>query len=574
MTKKNKNTCVRGGKCQCSRIDNQITSSVQESAKSAVENSGCNHQEVSNCSDSTLTKKGMIMPLTEGLCSLKDAVLENGIKYILHVFCIYLVNEILSTFLGSEKHIETKHAKPCNENHKKQNKWKQINQKSTRQKMENNNSNGRPLKKHQNVVKDSDSSRNQSSNATNVTAINMPLNYKKVDNSISHIALEKPTDISTEKHSLNETPQPINISPDTESFTDEQSNAIQNKFSKSHTQKQYSNSSENKEMTQMFRRKFASTDSSSSFPKSFASYKYKRSKRTNFFYNGGNRKVSNNSLIKSQLKKSEKEQKKELSVKFAPTNEKEKSTFDKEESEKHTEQRYKKEAREKKRSYRQYDSTKYKNHHSRKHVGHRESKRNNRKCVETGTQTDIAFPMDCDVELVSVGTKWPTKKFYSYSTRKFQDRDMNEELKCTADNKKSEKKLLTNAYQQMLSYNTSSSSTDPGSDARISTTPDADTDILAKLWYAKLFNSINTSKTTTRAPPGFSEIPQNPPLVSRIHNSEDLKPPSLKDDYDPNSHIKAATAVSTAPPPMRHLYYNYPEFMELPTYNNSSNTSH
>lgn len=344
----------------------------------------------------------MIMASTRCLCLLKNAITENGIKHILHLLHYYLFDAVASIFLSFKEYVETKHTEPWNKNRKKQNKWKQIYRKRRNRRMKNNNSNGRPLTKLQNAEKDSDSSRNESSNGSNATAINMPLNSKNIDNCISHTTLKKPTDISTEKDSFNKTQLPINISQDTESRTNEPSNVIQNKFPKSYTQKQRRN----------FRQMLTSSynmHSSSSFPRSFASCKCRKLKQT-FFYNSN---FSNYSLfINPWLKHNETEQKKKLTIKFAPINEKKRLTFDEEKNEKHTEQRNEKETQEEKCSFQQHGPIKHKSHYLRIPVRNKESKQNNLKYKETGTQTDT-FSTVNDLGMVSVETKCPEQQFCS-----------------------------------------------------------------------------------------------------------------------------------------------------------------
>lgn len=126
------------------------------------------------------------------------------------------------------------------------------------------------------------------------------------------------------------------------------------------------------------------------------------------------------------------------------------------------------------------------------------------------------------------------------------------------------KELFKMAYQQLLSYSTSLSSTDRSFDAQAFTTPD--TDDAAALWPTNLFSDTNNFKKAIRPPPGFPEVPQYSSLTSNISNPEDAMLPSLTDNYELNSLINSVTVIPPAPPPMRHLYYDYPEFMESPTY--------
>lgn len=557
MSKENKNTYVRRDERQCSHIDNRIVSSVQDSTKAMAttnRDSGHDLQEVST-KDSTLTKENMIMISTEDLCSLKDGIAENGIKYVLCRLCSYLFDKISSIFSCSEKHIEIEHTELCNENHEERDKWEQTSQKCRKQKMENN-SNNRPLTKVQDAEKDSDSSRNQSSNGSNVTAINMPLNCKNIDNCISHTVLKQPTNISTEEHSFNKTQFPINISQDTKSCANERNNVIQNKFPKSYTRKQGSNFSANKEIAQIFGQKFTSSDnvhSSSSIPGSFAFVKYRKSKQTNSFCNGENNKFSNNSLIRTWLKKNETVRTREQSIKLSPTNENRKLTFDKEKNEKHTEQRNKKETQEENRSFRRHDPIKCKSHYSRIPVKNKKSKQDNPKYIDRSTQTDSAFLTDNDVGIVSVRTEEPRQQFHRSATYKPQDRDMTRELNYMAENETSEDRLLSVAYQLISSYCTSSSSTDLNFEQY--TSASLDTQITAEQWSTEFLNTLNSIRTPTRPPPGFPEIPQNPPLIFTpyVYNVEHVTLSFSEDNYYPNSHDQQPRRpMQPAPPRRRH----------------------
>jgi hypothetical protein len=134
-----------------------------------------------------------------------------------------------------------------------------------------------------------------------------------------------------------------------------------------------------------------------------------------------------------------------------------------------------------------------------------------------------------------------------------QDKDINQELNYKSDIEE----LLKLAHKQLSSYNTSSSSTDFRYDAEMFTTLVSE-DIAEALWNPKLYNDTNNFKEPIRPPPGFREVPQNPPSIM----------PSLADIYEANSHIKPPTVIPPAPPPMQHLYYDYSAFMKPPTFSN------
>lgn len=138
-----------------------------------------------------------------------------------------------------------------------------------------------------------------------------------------------------------------------------------------------------------------------------------------------------------------------------------------------------------------------------------------------------------------------------------QDRDT--EKWTVEKNGISEERLYAIAYQLIMSRGvSSSSSTDTSRDERASASPD--TNIAAGQWSTKLFNNTNTTKTSIRPPPGFPEIPQNPPLSLYTCDPEQLIPDFLRNGYDSNSHIEPMRAVPPEPPHMQHNYYNYPQF--------------
>lgn len=128
-------------------------------------------------------------------------------------------------------------------------------------------------------------------------------------------------------------------------------------------------------------------------------------------------------------------------------------------------------------------------------------------------------------------------------------------------------RILSIAYQLIMSFNnTSSSSTNLSSNEPACAAPDINT--AANLWTTQFVNSINTSETPTHAPPGYPEVPQHPPPAPSTYNAE-LLLPSIKDEYVPKFRIKPVTVTPPAPSPMRHPYYDHPEFMKRPIHSNS-----
>lgn len=155
-----------------------------------------------------------------------------------------------------------------------------------------------------------------------------------------------------------------------------------------------------------------------------------------------------------------------------------------------------------------------------------------------------------------------------------QDRNMNQEVNHILAHGLMKERLLSVAYQIIKTCNnTLSSSTDLSSNEHTCSTPDINN--AADQLSTKLINSINTSETPTRAPPGFSEVSQPSPVDSSIYESEYIPLPSLKDEYNPHFRTKRVTVAPPKPPappapsapsPVRRPYYDEAEFLKLPTY--------
>lgn len=139
-----------------------------------------------------------------------------------------------------------------------------------------------------------------------------------------------------------------------------------------------------------------------------------------------------------------------------------------------------------------------------------------------------------------------------------------QELNYIRNNEESSIGFLRIAHKQITSCSTSSSSTDLGFVEDTSIT----SDINSAVRHINISNNANTPRCT-RPPPGFPEIPQNRPLLSQIYDPINIiLTSSMYENSVYNSRINTVTIV----PPMPHLYYNYPEFMDFSTYNNSSET--
>lgn len=118
------------------------------------------------------------------------------------------------------------------------------------------------------------------------------------------------------------------------------------------------------------------------------------------------------------------------------------------------------------------------------------------------------------------------------------------------------------APKRISSCSTSSSSTDLGFDERGYATPEMD--VRNGRRHSNSPDAINTHRMSIRAPPGFPELPQNPPLTTCTYDSKRVVMISSTDSRRNPSIGQSSAIVPPAPSPLRHLYYDYPEFMHLP----------
>lgn len=129
---------------------------------------------------------------------------------------------------------------------------------------------------------------------------------------------------------------------------------------------------------------------------------------------------------------------------------------------------------------------------------------------------------------------------------------MDQDLDYVADNEDSNDGSVELLRRRISSGSTSSSSTDLGFEERAYAKSDMD------FRLGRRPRNLSDSRQT-RAPPGFPELPQNPPLTPASYDASERF--AVNGAHD--STVQA-TPVAPAPPPMRHLYYDYPEFMNLP----------
>ncbi|XP_054006052.1 protein starmaker-like isoform X1 [Hylaeus anthracinus] len=386
---------------------------------------------------------------------------------------------------------------------------------------------------------DSDSSLEHWSNATS-TMMNMSLDYDNIDRSVSY--LEEPMDISMEE----QTYEKSYIASKTANF---QASALGNQPSRLYPEDHSSSSSVDEEIAMIFQKQCTSSDDEISRDRGKTStiHKRERIKQSNFLITRSRKEQQDN----------DRERSKKTSSDVVVHHKRRKVTHDEDRTERQHDRRAETKTREEKRGSRHDTPSKYKTRSSKTPVKSQESKRKDTRYKETATQTDSAFS-DEDVEMIPVDAKLTDKHFCcKYAVRRslsnlLQDK-MEQELNYIADNEDSVDGFTRISRKRISSCSTSSSSTDLGFDERVSATPDTDT--ATGRWPAITDNAFKTC----RPPPGFPQVPQNPPLISST--------------YDPKQFAAGITAIMVprAPSPMRHLYYDYPEFMDLPENVNSSN---
>ncbi|CAL7946593.1 unnamed protein product [Xylocopa violacea] len=594
MPKENKNTSRRNRR-QCSEVDNvsiysqrsprrcekrkkEIASDTQDALKSVFGNNRYSPlfpREASR--DSRAKKSIMFMPSIEDLHSMSGGIIENGIKYImfpLHLlrFCIFG-----TSFLGSvdsKTNTEAEHAKSRDKNYKERTE-KEERRKENESLKEEKNNNEESEDEMVTAEEDPDSSVEQWNSAKNTMAMNMSVDFDKTERSMSYVILEEPMDISIEEHGFDKSYSVIKISQDSRQATNVQSNAIASISSRAYTDEEYNSSSVDEEIAKIFQKQCTSSEDEfvSSYPKPHSFRKHEKTKQNNFVYNGVKSSYSvHTPRSKKGSQDDEREQQKKTSTEFVANNKRRKLFHEENKNERQLTRRSENKTEEEKRGTRQNSSSKNKSSSSRTPIKNKDSKRRNIKYKEMATQTDSAFSDD-DVEMIVADTKKPERSSRCKYTHKsqvhrFQDKKMEQELNYIADNEDSNDGLLRISHKRISSCSTSSSSTDLGFDERASTTPD--TDIVVGQWRTNSPDSTSALRTRVCAPPGFPEVPQNPPLTSYVCNSKNIST-SSKNNNDPHScFVKTAAAVPPAPSPMRHLYYDYPEFMDLPIYIKSS----
>ncbi|XP_076751518.1 uncharacterized protein LOC143423818 [Xylocopa sonorina] len=563
MPKENKNTS-RKNRRQCSEVDNEIASDTQDVSKSVFGNNRYSPLVPREASrrESNATKSKMFMPSIEDLHSMSGGIIENGIKYImfpLHLlrFCIFGTSFTESA--DSKANTEAERTKSRDKSYKERTEKEERRKEEESLKEEKENNNEESEDEMVTAEEDSDSSVEQWNNARDTMPMNMSVDFDNTEKSMSHVILEEPMDISIEEHGFDKSYSVINISQDSQQSTNVQSNAIESISSKTYADEEYNSSSVDEEIAKIFQKQCTSSEDEfvpSSRPKSHLFRKYEKTEQNDFLHNGGKSNYFAHTPRSKKGFQDDEKQRKKTSTEFVASN-KRRKLFQGNKNERQTVRKSENKTKEEKRSARQNSSSKNKLSSSRTPVKSKDTKRRNIKYKEMATQTDSAFSDD-DVEMISADTKSPDRSFCSKHTRRsqlhhFQDKQMAQELNYIADNEDSTDGFLRITHKRISSCSTSSSSTDLGFDERASTTPD--TDIVVGQWRTNSPDSTSALRARVRAPPGFPEVPQNPPLTST-------------DPYF--CFVKTTAVVPPAPSPMRHLYYDYPEFMDLPIYVQSS----
>ncbi|XP_034173093.2 uncharacterized protein LOC117601009 [Osmia lignaria lignaria] len=596
MPKENKSTSRRNRR-QCSEVDNEAAaSSVRDSLKTVTSSKRYSPFPREIPRKDLKTKQENMMPSIEVLHSMSGGIIESGIKYILfplHLlrFCIFGTS---TKPIASEKPAEP--SRKRDEAEKEEKKVKEREEKKTPREatsIKSSEKSGRS-KSDRDLVderkdavscvknskekrsrdkdesademvtaeEDSDSSGEQWSTANNTLAMNMSIDYDNLDRTMSHRASEEPMDVSMEELHYDKTHIPLNLPRDYRVTEKQFQNNKENIASKMNVEEQDSNSSVDEEISRIFQKQCTSSEDefTSSFVKS-SSFKREKTMQNNFLYYKTNSTVAIHS--KKKPEGNAKEYKKKQPSDFSINSKRRKVSHEEDKNERESERRSGNKVREEKRSSRHDTPSKHESRASRTTAKNKETKRNDVKYKEIATQTDSAFSND-DVEMTPIDAKLCNKR----TSRRLhfnimKDKNVERELNYVADTEDSNDGLPKIIRKRISRSSTSSSSTDLGFDERALTTPDVD--IVIGRSRTNSLDNTNNFRTRSRPPPGFPELPQNPPLLPYIGNSSKhfIVP-------RPNPDCPNCSIVPPAPSPMRHLYYDYPEFMDLPVNVSSS----
>ncbi|XP_012151652.1 uncharacterized protein LOC100878941 isoform X2 [Megachile rotundata] len=603
MPKENKSTSRRNRR-QCSEVDNETAgSSARDSSKSAINGNRYNPfvREIPR-TDSKTKQENTMMPSIEVLHSMSGGIIESGIKYILfplHLlrFCIFgtstkSIDSDKLTESSSKKDTAEKEEKKTKEREEKKHTQHETSrvkpsEKSRQPKLDHdlvdenkdaipdvktskekkNNDKDESADEMVTAEEDSDSSGEQWSTANDIMEMNISVDNDNLDKISSNTVLEEPMDISIEEQSIDKMHIPRDLSRDHRIFEQFQNNK-ENIAANLNVNDQDSNSSVDEEIARIFQKQCTSSEDEfpSSFVKSSSSFKREKMKQNNFLYYKTNYNAS--TVAKREAQSNTREQKKKEPSDFSINSKRRKVSNEENKHERHSERKTGNKIREEKRSSRQNTPSKHESRSSRTTVKNRETKRKDVKFKEIATQTDSAFSDD-DVEMIPVDGKLYEKQLCHKRTgRRLQfnlldNKNTEQELNYIADNEDSNDGSSKVERKRISSSSTSSSSTDLGFDERAMLTPDML--IVVGRSRTNSLDNTNNFPARSRPPPGFPELPQNPPLMSYVGNN-------YKHFLATHSKYNClhCSIVPPAPSPMRHLYYDYPEFMDLPIDVNSS----
>ncbi|XP_015432832.1 PREDICTED: dentin sialophosphoprotein-like [Dufourea novaeangliae] len=611
MPKENKSTSRRSRR-QCHEVDKDIpVPGERGSVKTVTRGNRYNPlSRESPKSDTRLEKQIATVTSTEVLHPTSGGIIGNGIKYImfpLHLlrFCIFGTS---SESKESEKNKGAEEPRSSYKKEVKDKKEEKLKDQETRRTKDKKSSNDKSSEESRKISKsnshsetkntsprekdskkdskrdneestdelvtaaeDSDSSTDQWSTARTTMIMNMSMDNDNIDRSMSFAALEEPMDISMEEHIYEKSHIGTKTSRDNRALGNVL-DTTESASSRSHVDKQETNSSVDEEIARIFQKQCTSSDDEnpSSYSQSLFRKRDKTKESDSLYHEKHNSYTSAVTRSKRLPQEIERERKKKTPSDAVVHQKRRKLSQDEDTNEKQSDRKTETKSRIEKRSSRQDTPSKSRTRSSRTPVKVKESKRRDVKYKETATQTDSAFSDD-DVEMIPIDMNSTEKQFCckSYCFFSFKGKEMERELNYTADNEDSHDGFTRIAHKQISSGSTSSISTDLGFDERVFITPE--TDIGMGRLHTNTYDTMIASRMCNRAPPGFPEIPQNPPITSyaRINWKQCTVTAPLINNCYPSSVITGAI-VPPAPSPMRHLYYDYPEFMDLPSNVNSS----
>ncbi|XP_076658193.1 uncharacterized protein LOC143362160 isoform X2 [Halictus rubicundus] len=533
------------------------------------------------------------MTSTELLHSISGGLIESGIKYImfpLHLlrFCIFGTSKV-SEKLAICK--DDKGSKDSGSSVKKTIK-EETESKSSKSKGDRNSKNDEASSNRRSSEESRKSTRSGSLTDTKNTGSSRGKDSKEVrkgdDKGLKEkslvVALKEESDSSVDQWSTAcntitenicmdidkfvtfDSVEPMDISM--EEYTYEESQIV----TESRDQRQNSTLSVDAEIAKIFQKQCTSSEDEHSSSHSWTSLeKREKTGGKNFLCQARTSHSAATVPSKSKEEKVVKERKKKTSSEDVAHNKRRKVSQVENKPDKQKDGKSDAKRREEKHSSKQDSPSKSKTRSPRTPVKSNESKRKDVQYKEIATQTDSAFSDD-DVEMTPVDAKLPEGRFCCKRAAYRSHPNLHlcwgaeHDWNYVADNEDSNDGFASIARKRVSSCSTSSSSTDLGFDENGSP---PNSDVGTGRYHTNAHDTITSYRMFNRAPPGFPKLPQNPPLLSYTHTGW-YKVATTSLQNNPCGVLSVPTMVPRAPSPMRHLYYNYPEFMDLPTTANSS----